>query len=165
MTYRRSTAQMAGHPVHPMFVPFPIAFWLAALFCDISFVSTGQSGWPVGAVWLVGAGLVFALVAAVFGFVDFLGEARIRELRHAWEHMIGNLTAAALAAISLSLRLISGPAEAVVPWGLTLSTLIAIILLFTGWRGADLVYKHGTGVAHESATEAVQHTTKGSPIQ
>ena len=146
VSHRRSTAQIAGHPIHPMFVPFPIAFWLAAFVCDVVSTGGGPSGWATAAMWLVGAGLTFALVAAVFGFVDFFGEPAIRELRHAWEHMLGNLTAALLAAVSLWLRLAFGAAEAVVPWGLALSSAIVLILLFTGWRGADLVYKHATGV-------------------
>lgn len=146
MSHPRSRAQIAGHPIHPMLVPFPIAFWLAALFCDIAFASNGDPGWPAASTWLIGAGVVFALLAAAFGFVDFLSEPLIRELRHAWEHMLGNLAAALLAIVNLALRLVAGT-EAIVPWGLTLSILVALILVFTGWRGADLVYKHATGVA------------------
>lgn len=157
MTHPRSRAQIAGHPIHPMLVPFPIAFWLAALFCDIAFASTGVGGWAAAAVWLIGAGLVFALLAAAFGFVDFFGEPRIRELRHAWEHMLGNLTAALLAAVNLAVRFVAG-VEAIVPWGLVLSCLIGLILVFTGWRGADLVYKHATGVA-----EVTDHTRQARP--
>lgn len=146
----RSTATIAEHPVHPMFVPFPIAFWLAALVCDAAFaLSDAGEGWATAAMWLIGAGIGFALLAAVFGFVDFFGEPRIRELRQAWEHMLGNLVAVTLAAVSFLLRLTNGPAEAVVPWGLLLSVMVAAVLLFTGWRGADLVYRHATGVRDE----------------
>ena len=147
----RSTATIAGHPIHPMFVSFPIAFWLAALVSDLFFVAGSGEGWAVASLWLVGAGIVLALIAAVFGFIDFFGEERIRALRHAWEHMLGNLLAVALAAASLLLRLSGDPAEAVLPWGLLLSCLVAAILLFTGWRGADLVYRHGTGVRDEAS--------------
>ena len=33
----RSTASIAGHPVHPMLIPFPIAFFVATLVCDLVF--------------------------------------------------------------------------------------------------------------------------------
>jgi uncharacterized membrane protein len=39
----QSTAKIAGHPIHPMLVPFPIAFFVAALFCDIVFWRIGVS--------------------------------------------------------------------------------------------------------------------------
>lgn len=146
----RSTATIAGHPIHPMFVPFPIAFWLAALACDAAFAMSADEGWAIAALWLVGAGIAFALLAAVFGFLDFFGEPRIRELRPAWEHMLGNLVAVAIAAVSLLLRLTNGAADAVVPWGLLLSCTVAAILLFTGWRGADLVYRYAIGVRSEA---------------
>lgn len=57
--------------------------------------------------------------------------------------MLGNLLAVVLAAASLLLRLSGDPAEAVLPWGLLLSCLIAAILLFTGWRGATRVRRSG----------------------
>jgi hypothetical protein len=39
----RSTAQIAGHPIHPMLVPFPIAFLVATLAC----VFNGWKGWEL----------------------------------------------------------------------------------------------------------------------
>ena len=39
----RSTAQIAGHPIHPMLVPFPIAFLIGALLSDVAFWDTGQA--------------------------------------------------------------------------------------------------------------------------
>ena len=34
----------------------------------------------------------------------------------------------------------------VVPWGLTLSAVVVLIMLFTGWMGWSMVYRHGVGV-------------------
>jgi hypothetical protein len=48
-----------------------------------------------------------ALVAAVFGFADFFGSGRIRELNDAWLHMGGNLLAVVLAAVNRYLRFAS----------------------------------------------------------
>jgi hypothetical protein len=33
----RSTAQIAGHPIHPMLIPFPIAFFVSLSFAIWSF--------------------------------------------------------------------------------------------------------------------------------
>lgn len=147
----RSTAKIAGHPLHPMLIVFPIAFWLGALLTDIAYWIGAESGWATASMWLVGAGIVGALAAALAGFADFLGDAQIRRLRHAWQHMIGNVIALVLSALSLSLRLAEGAAEAVLPWGLALSAIVGIVLAFTGWLGGELVYRHRIGVQDRGA--------------
>jgi uncharacterized membrane protein len=35
MANPRSTASIAGHPIHPMLIPFPIAFFIATFVCDV----------------------------------------------------------------------------------------------------------------------------------
>ncbi len=140
----RSTARIATHPIHPMLVPFPIAFLVGALVTDLLFVQSGDPFWARAGSYLLGAGIVMALLAAVFGFIDFFGSRRIRDLSHAWQHMIGNLLAVVIAALNFLLR-IGGDADAILPLGLLLSAVTVAILLFTGWRGGDLVYRHGVG--------------------
>ncbi len=150
----RSTAKIAGHPLHPMLIVFPIAFWLGALLADIVYWIGAEPGWARASMWLVGAGVVGALAAALAGFVDFLGDAEIRRLHHAWQHMIGNVIALVLSALSLSLRLAEGAAEAVLPWGLALSAIVGIVLAFTGWLGGELVYRHRIGVHNRGAASS-----------
>lgn len=149
-----STAKIADHPLHPMIVPFPIAFFVSALFTDIAYLRTAGAGWAEASMWLLGAGLAMALLAAVLGFTDFLGERRVRRIREAWLHMIGNLLAVALAAFSFYLRATQGAEEAVAPAGVTLSAVVAVLLLFNGWMGWALVYRHHVGVA-DIAAEAI----------
>jgi uncharacterized membrane protein len=36
---------------------------------------------------------------------------------------------------------------AVLPWGLVLSLIVVAILLFTGWKGWEMVYRGRVGVA------------------
>lgn len=156
----KSTAQIGGHPIHPMLIGFPIAFLLSALVCDILYVNTGASGWAVAALWLVGAGVVTALVAAAFGFIDFFGEERVRELPDAWQHMVGNLIAVGLAAVSWALRVTQGAEAAVMPWGLTLSVAVALILGYTGWKGGELAYRHRVGVQDAPAPAETPSVTR-----
>ena len=77
----QSTASIAGHPIHPMLIPFPIVFFVSTFVCDLVFWQTGYPIWATAALWLLGAGIVMALLPAVFGFIDFLGDQRIRCLR------------------------------------------------------------------------------------
>jgi len=81
MTNPRSTASIAGHPIHPMLIPFPIAFFVATFVCDVVFWQTSNAMWATAAVWLLGAGIVMAALAALAGLPDVLGEPRIRAQR------------------------------------------------------------------------------------
>ena len=140
----RSTAKLGTHPIHPMLIPFPIAFLVGAFVADIVFAMSGELFWARAASYLIGAGIVMALLAAVFGFIDFFGSQRVRDLSHAWQHMFANLLAVVIAVVNFLLRL-GGDADAVVPTGLILSGITVAILIFSGWRGGDLVYRHGVG--------------------
>lgn len=144
----KSTAKIAGHPIHPMLIPFPIAFLVGALVADIVYTQSGNGFWATAAFYLLGAGIVTALVAALAGFTDFFGDRRIRELSHAWQHMLANLVAVVIAAVNFILRL-GDPAAAVKPTGIFLSAAVVLILLFSGWRGGDLVYHHRVGVPND----------------
>ena len=69
----RSTAKIADHPLHPMFIPFPIAFLVATLVCDLIFWRRATRP-GAGSLYLLGAALVMAALAALAGFIDFLGD-------------------------------------------------------------------------------------------
>jgi uncharacterized membrane protein len=129
-----------------MLIPFPIGFLVGSLVCDLIFLATGNPFWADVAFWSLAAGIVMALVAALFGFIDFAGDRAIRELGDAWQHFIGNLLAVALAIISFYLRLRYGHDAAIVPWGVILSIATVLLLIFTGWKGGELVFRHYVGV-------------------
>ena len=86
-----STANLVGHPLHPILVTLPIGFFVATLVFDLMFWRTGTETWATGALWLLGVGLIAAALAAVTGLVDFTGDARIRQISDAWQHAIGNV--------------------------------------------------------------------------
>lgn len=142
----KSTASIAGHPLHPMIIPFPIAFFVSAFVTDLVFLSNGDRNWAMASYWLLGAGIVMALLAALFGFIDFFGERRIRSLRTAWLHMLGNLSAVLLEVVNFYLRWEAGPEAAVAPSGVILSGVVVLLLLFNGWMGWELVYRHRVGI-------------------
>ena len=74
----RSTASIAGHPIHPMLIPFPIAFFVGTFACDLVYWQTSNSAWAAATPWLLGAGLVMAALAAVMGLIDVFGDQQIR---------------------------------------------------------------------------------------
>jgi len=142
----KSTAQIAGHPIHPMLIPFPIAFLVAAFLVDIMFLRTAVVGWFIASEWLIGAALVMAALAAVMGLIDVLGEPKIRNLNAVWLHAGGNVLAVLIALYNFYIRYEAG-AAAVNSTGIILSGITVLILLFTGWQGWEMVYRHKVGVA------------------
>jgi uncharacterized membrane protein len=145
-----STAKVAGHPLHPMVVPFPIAFFFSTLVTDLLYLNTGRTGFATASMWLLGAGIAGALLAAVLGFTDFLGDRRVRVLRQAWLHMIGNLVLVVLEVVNFLLR--TGPGAPTVTAGLTTLSLVAVVLLlFNGWMGWEMVYRRHVGISDETA--------------
>jgi uncharacterized membrane protein len=143
----KSTASIAGHPLHPMLIPFPVAFLATAFVTDLVYWSTGNGGWATASMWLLGAGVVMGLAAALFGFTDFFGDARIRNISDAWQHMIGNLVAVVLALANWYMRYRSGAAAGVLPYGIWISLVTVLLLLFNGWKGWEMVYRHRVGVS------------------
>jgi uncharacterized membrane protein len=145
----QSTAKIAGHPIHPMLIPFPVAFFVATLLTDLTFWQTGNNFWAEAGFWLLGAGLVMAALAAVAGLTDVLGDQRIRQLNGAWLHAGGNIIAVLIELYNFYIRFEHG-GSAIVPVGLILSLIVVLILLFTGWKGWELVYRYRVGVADDS---------------
>jgi uncharacterized membrane protein len=145
----KSTAQVAGHPLHPMLIPFPIAFLVATFVCDLIFWRTGNPAWSTASFYLLSAALIMAALAALAGLTDFLGDERIRNLSAAWHHMIGNVLAVLLSLWNWYSRYQGGDA-AVLPTGLLISLVVVLILLYTGWRGWEMVYQHRVAVLDQS---------------
>jgi uncharacterized membrane protein len=141
----QSTATIAGLPIHAMLVPFPIVCFTLALITDIVFWRTSHLMWAEFSAWLLLAGLVFGVLAAVFGAVDFLANREVREQRPAWPHAIGNVVVLVLAFFNNLVHAHDGW-TGVVPWGLILSALTVLIMFVTGWLGASLVHNYGVGV-------------------
>jgi uncharacterized membrane protein len=132
-----------------MLIPFPLAFFYATLVSDLAYWRTGEAFWATASFYLLAAAILTALLAAVAGFTDFVGDRRVRALGDAWQHLIGNLIAVALAILNLILR-VGDAAAAIVPTGLLLSAAVGLILVFTGWRGGELVFRHRVGVAERA---------------
>jgi len=144
----QSTAKIAGHPLHPMLVPFPIAFFVGTLAADLAYLNNGDPFWFRASLWLVGAGVIMALLAALAGITDLLGDARIRALSIVWVHFLGNLLVVLVEAFNWYRRYDIG-ADAVRPTGLVLSIMAVLILLVTGWLGWEMVYRRRVAVADE----------------
>jgi uncharacterized membrane protein len=140
-----SGARIAKHPIHPMLVVFPLGLWVAALVCDILYAFTANPAWRTVAFWNIGLGVVGALLAAVPGFVDWLGMTG-RAGKLATYHMLLNLGAVVLFAVNWFIRTRLTTDS---PWPLVLTTVGVIGVFVSGWLGGELVYVERVGVEEE----------------
>jgi uncharacterized membrane protein len=147
-----SRATLGGRPVHPMLVPYPIAFVTGALATDLAYWWTTlpwYNGyivfWSRASLWLLAAAVTTGVIAALVGTIDFFGVRRVRHLRAARVHALGGLTILCLAAINLSLRF-GDPASHTLPLGISLSAASVVLLAVTVWHGNILVYRNRVGV-------------------
>jgi len=141
-----STVAIAGHPLHPLLVTFPIGLLSAVFATDVGFLLTGDEFWARASIWLIGAGFISGIVAAVTGMSDFLRINRVRKRRAGWVHMIGNIALLSLTLVNWLIRLGGNYVNVIVPIGLLISTLVAGALAITGWYGAELIYRHKVAV-------------------
>jgi len=141
----RSTASIFGHPIHAMLVPFPVTCFIGAFVTDLIYSRTYNLQWQYFSIWLLTAGSVMGGLAALFGFVDYFGDRRVRHARPANWHMALNLLAGLLSLINAFIHSRDGW-TAVVPEGLILSGLVVLLLGVSGWLGQSLVYRHRVGV-------------------
>lgn len=140
----RTPASVAGHPVHPMLIVFPVGLLIFSLLCDlISLLSADPATWQTVALFTMIGGFVGALIAAMPGFIDFLSISEDKVKKVAVMHMAVNLIVVTLYGVNIWLR-VNGDELYGTP--LLLSLLAVALLGLSGWLGASLVYKYGVGV-------------------
>ncbi len=145
-----STVAIAKHPLHPLIVTFPIAFLTGAFGADLGYWLTGDPFWARAALWLIGAGFIAGLAAALTGMLDFLKIDRVKKHSAGWIHMFSNVAAMVLTLVNWSLRW-NNVEGTVLPLGLIISLVVASLLAIAGWFGAELVYRHKVAVIGNSS--------------
>jgi uncharacterized membrane protein len=157
-----SKLKVAGHPLHQMLIVFPLGLLATAVIFDVIFLVTNDSQWTLAAYYMIGAGIVGGLLAALPGAVDWYAiPRRTRAKRIGLIHGVGNVVVVALFVLSWVLRReqpASPPTEAIV------SGLIGVgLALITGWLGGELVARLAVGVddgAHLDAPSSL--STRGA---
>ena len=124
----------APHPIHGMLGAYPLAFFTAALLTDIAYAETAQMHWANFSVWLITGGIVMGLLAAAAGIVDAIVTRGTRRRTSSRLHSILTIVTFVLAIINGFIH--SRDAwTSVVPTGLILSGITAILVLVTSWLG------------------------------
>ena len=147
----RSRASIKGHPIHPMLIPFPLAFLAGGFLFDIvGVLLTKPPLWEVG-YFLTIAGVGTALLAALPGFVDyfFTVPPKSSGKERATRHMLTMLLVVGLFAVAWFLRDDRGTAPGTAT--LALEGVGAVMLAIGGWMGGTLVGRNMISVDHRYA--------------
>ncbi len=146
-------AKLLGHPVHQMLIPFPLGLLTTAAIFDVIYLFTHQAGWATTSFYVVAAGIVGGLLAAVFGLIDYFGiPKKTRARRIATLHGIGNVVMVAL--FSTSWLLHSSDPGAPPLGAIVLAIAGAALGGLTGWLGGELVDRLGVGVDDDANVDA-----------
>ncbi len=154
-----SKASIAGHPVHPMLVAFPIGLWTTSFVLDVIFYFIRNPSLPLISKVMLAAGLVGAVAAAVAGIIDWLSIKEPQVKRIADWHARLNIFAVIVFAASLYFRMRIGAHW--LNWNMRvpvlLSALGVLLIGISGWLGGALTFEHGVGVApqHDSPEQEV----------
>jgi uncharacterized membrane protein len=141
-----SRAKLAGHAIHPMLITLPLGLLGTAVIFDIIRAFTNEADLAVASFYMLAAGIIGGLLAAVFGLWDWLAiPARTRAKGIGALHGIGNVVVVVLFAVSWLLR--RGQAD-YQPTGVAfwLGVVAVLLALATAWLGGELVERLGVGV-------------------
>jgi len=141
---KASAIAVAGHPLHAMSVHFPIALVFGTLAVDVFYWWTADPFWLRVGLWTAGTAFVAGMAAGVVGTVELLLVPGIRARVASWAHAIAAVTLISVAGANWGLRLLEP--DAVLPHGLLLSALAAVLTGVAGWHGGKLIFDHGIGL-------------------
>lgn len=137
--------KLLGHPVHQMLIVLPLGLLTGVIIFDIIHLLTGGETWALVSYWLIPAGVLSGLLAAVFGFADWTKiPSGTRAKRVGALHGIGNVVLVLLFSGSWVLR--GGSITDPGALAFVLSFVGGALSLFTGWTGGELVDRMGMGV-------------------
>jgi uncharacterized membrane protein len=158
-----STARIAGHPIHPMLIPYPFALLTGAMGFDVIARLSGRRNFHQTATHLNTAGILAALVAAVPGIVDYFGSVPdgTAAKRDATWHAALNLSGLGLFTLARARRGDGGHAGGDV---MGIEVLATAIMSVAGLLGSTLVYHHHIGMEPASDRQLENRAGRATEI-
>lgn len=161
-----SKAKLFGHPIHQQLVVFPLGLLVMSLIFDLIGLVSGNDHWHESAFWMIGAGVIGGLLAAVFGIIDWWAiPMGTRAKTVGLWHGLGNVAVVTLFAISwLMRRGLPAPSPAEPPDPGAIPIILSFIAVglggVTAWLGGEMVDRLGVGVdrgAHLNAPSSLSN--------
>jgi nitrite reductase/ring-hydroxylating ferredoxin subunit/uncharacterized membrane protein len=160
----RSKAHIKSHPLHPILVAFPIAFFIGAfLFDGLSLVLHREAFWQTGR-YLAIAGIAGALVAAIPGIIDYFYSVppKSSAKKRATQHGLINLLNVFLYGFALYYRQNPDANSLVV---IAIEGVGIVLLSVAGWMGGTLVHRNQIGIDHRYANAGKWNEAYLEPVK
>lgn len=160
-----SRAKVLGHPVHQMLIVFPLGLLVTAVVFDGIYYFGGRSPrWADVSYWMIVAGLIGALAAAVPGVIDWLAiPSGTRAKAIGLWHGLGNVFGV-VGLYGASWYFRKDAPDNPPDFALLLSLAGLLVGGVTAWLGGELVDRLGVGVdpgAHLNAPNSLTHPPPG----
>jgi uncharacterized membrane protein/nitrite reductase/ring-hydroxylating ferredoxin subunit len=141
----KSKVHIKSHPVHPILVSFPIAFYIGAFLFDGLGLLTGNAPFTTTGEYLNIAGVISAIIAAIPGFIDYLlvVPPKSSGSKRAATHGLLNASVLLLFIVVLWCRRSANPNMTLI---VGLEALGVVLTAIAGWLGGTLVYRNQIGV-------------------
>jgi uncharacterized membrane protein len=155
----KATATALGHPIHPMLIAFPLGLLPVASIFDIIYLYSHNGHWADVSYWVIAAGVIGGLIAAVFGLIDWIGIPTGTRAKYiGLIHGLINVALVVLFIVSWLLRRPNPAAPDLLP--IVLGFAAIVLALVSGWLGGELVYRLNIAVdegAHPDAPNSLSH--------
>lgn len=155
-----SRAKLFGHAIHPILIVYPLGLLSAAVIFDVIYLITLNPTWTTVSFWMIAAGIIGGLLAALFGLIDYLSiPTGTRARRIGLLHGLTNLFVMVLFIASWLLRRYSPDVPSTAAFALSFIGVGAALL--GGWLGGELVERLGVGVtpnANLNAPNSLTHS-------
>ena len=120
------------HPLHAIFLAFPLPLFLSALLSDIAYWSSYHVQWINFAAWLIAGGLLVGAFALLWALVELLRRPTARAGRP-MRYFIALLVMWVLGFVNALVH--AKDAWATMPEGLYLSMIVTLLALVATWIG------------------------------
>lgn len=137
-----------GHPIHPMTVHFPIAFYLLGVLLTLAYLWRGQTDYERFAYWSFILSWLAALVASLTGLVD-QSQLELADPRRDTvnSHITAGVALLILNGLVLYMRFRWPDVLVSRRWPyLGLMALGVVAVLAANWLGGELVYRLRVGI-------------------
>jgi uncharacterized membrane protein len=137
-----------GHPSHPMFVHFPIAFYLAVIVFDVMTRIEPNAGLVQAGTYLLIGAFLATVILLITGLTDWWGMVRGSSKRRlATQHLLTQLSAAVFFIVTFIIRFPDRfQAQADTLW-IVLEVIGYLVIVVGQYLGGVLVYERGMRVS------------------
>ena len=120
------------HPLHAILLAFPFPLFLGALLSDLAYRSSFQMQWANFSAWLIAGGLVGGGFALLWALINLFRRGTSRKRRP----VIYFVVLLAMFVLGFVNALVHAKdAWAIMPEGLYLSVIVALLALVAAWIG------------------------------